>query len=388
MEERKVDSVSPVNKKSNRTILIIALVSFVSGILGGGFFDRVLLPFVEATFKDNKMVNISDKTEKITVEENSATIDVAKNVSPSVVTIIGKRNVLDFFGDVQEEEGSGTGFVLTSDGMILTNKHVVADEDASYTVITSEGKDYKAKVLSRDPSYDLAVLKIEAQDLKVVDLGDSDDLEVGQRVVAIGNALGEFQNSVTAGVISGKGRPIVASDGLGGEGETLEGLLQTDAAINPGNSGGPLLDLTGKVIGINTAVAEAENIGFAIPINIAKPAIDSAIKTGKIIRPMIGVRYVAVTKDIASLYDLPVNKGAMLYSSSYSSPAVVSGSPADKAGLREDDIITKIGDYDIDETQSLSSVIQNYEPGDKIDIIYYREGKEQKTSLVISKVTG
>ncbi len=376
-----------MEKISKKWIVGIVLLSFLSGMIGGGVFNKLLMPYLEKWLGKSNQVVINDKVEKITVEENSVTIDVVKKVSPSVVTIVGTANVLDFFGDISKKQGKGTGFVLTGDGLILTNKHVVSDKNANYKVITTDGKDYDAKVLTTDPSYDLAIVKIDAKNLKVVDLGDSDELEVGQRVVAIGNALGEFENTVTAGVISAKGRPIVASDSTGEEREALEGLLQTDAAINPGNSGGPLLNLKGQVIGINTAVANAENIGFAIPVNIAKPAIDSAIKTGKIIRPMIGVRYILITKDIAALNDLPVDKGAWLYSGSQLKPAVLPDSPAAKAGLKEGDIITKVADTEVDKSHGLSQLMQKYNPGDEIEITYLREGKENKVKVKLSKVS-
>jgi serine protease Do len=394
-EIKKVDTLTTqVDKKepplkTKKTLIFYVALSFIFGILCGGFYDNILMPFVESVFKNNGNVTISDKVEKITVEENSAVIDVVEKLNPSVVTIISKSEVYDFFGGQQEQTGAGTGFVITEDGMILTNKHVVSEKDANFTVITSDGKDYKAKVLSLDPLYDLAILKIEAKDLKVVDLGNSDDLKVGQRVVAIGNALGEFENSVTAGVISGKGRPLVATDSSGAGSEVLEDLLQTDAAINPGNSGGPLIDLTGKVIGINTAVASsAENIGFAIPINIAKPAIDSAMKTGKITRPVFGIYYLAITKDIASAYDLSVRDGIYVYSGSPKIRSVKSGGPADNAGIKEKDIITYIDGIKIDAKHSFVSIIQKYKPGDEVEVTFLRGSSELKVKVKLAEVSG
>src|SRR3990167_6977380 len=212
------------------------------------------------------------KTEKFVLEESSKVSDTADHVSPAVVSISSTRNAVDFFGRQFQQEGGGTGFIITSDGLIVTNKHVVSDENATYTVFTSDGKEFEAKILAHDPLNDLAVVKIEATGLPVVELGDSDQIKVGQFVVAIGNALGEFSNTVTLGVISAKDRQITA--GGGGIAESLSGLLQTDAAINPGNSGGPLVNLAGQVVGINTAIAgNAESIGFAIPINVVKKEI-------------------------------------------------------------------------------------------------------------------
>lgn len=372
-------------KISKKWIIAIVFISFFSGLLGGGAFNKIMMPFLLKELGKSDNIAIKGNVQEVTVEENSAVIEAVKKVSPSVVTIVGQASVLDFFGDISQKKGVGTGFVLTADGLILTNKHVVSDKNAQYTVITSDGKDYDAKVLSTDPSYDLAIIKIDATNLKVVELGDSDELQIGQRVIAIGNALGEFDNTVTTGVISAKERPITASDSSGLGQEILEGMLQTDAAINPGNSGGPLLNIEGQVIGINTAVANAENIGFALPINIAKPAKDSAIKTGKIIRPMIGVRYISITKDFAALNDLPTDKGAWLYSGSSSKPAVIPGGPAAKAGLKDGDIIKKIGDQEIDKSHGLSIVLQKYNPGDEVEVTYLRDGKENKAKVKLSE---
>ncbi len=372
---------------SRKWIIFIVIISFISGIIGGGVFDKILMPYIKKYLSKDSNVSINENVEKITVQEDSKVIDVSKKVSPSVVSIVASTNIIDFFGDVSKQEGRGTGFILTSDGIILTNKHVASNKNADYTVFTSDGKDYKAKVLTTDPLYDLAIIKIDAKDLKVVDLGDSEDLAVGQRVVAIGNALGEFDNTVTTGVISAKGRPLVASDSSGNGQELLEGLLQTDAAINPGNSGGPLVNLEGQVIGINTAMANAENIGFAIPINFAKPAIDSALKTGKIVRPVMGVRYISITKDVAALNDLPRDKGAWLNTGSKGSPAIVPGGPADKAGLKEGDIIVKVGGQEIDKSHGLAMVIQNYKPGDQVEVAYLRDGQENKTKVTLSQVS-
>lgn len=373
------------NNKNNKFIISIFIISFFAGILGGGVFERVLMPILKQQLGKSDSIVIGDKIEKVTVEENSAVIDVVKKSSSTVVTIVGTRNVFDFFGDVSQKKGEGTGFILTADGLIMTNKHVVEDTNAQYKVITAEGKDYDAKIVSIDPSYDIAIIKIEAKNLSVAEMGDSDELQVGQKVVAIGNALGEFENTVTTGVISAKGRPISASDSAGGGQEVLEGLLQTDAAINPGNSGGPLLNLSGQVIGINTAVANAENIGFAIPINIAKPAIDSTLKSGRIIRPMMGIRYISITRDLAALNDLPVNKGAWLYAGA-NTKAILPGGPAFKAGLKDGDIITKFGGQEIDKSHGLAALIQKYKPGDEVDIVYLRDNKESNTKVLLSEL--
>ncbi len=311
---------------------------------------------------------------------------------PSVVSIISTTDVYDFFGGKTTKQSEGTGFVLTRDGYILTNKHVVSDSNARYTVITSKGESYPAKVVAKDPFNDLAAIKIKASNLKEVKIGNVNDLKVGQRVIAIGNALGEFQNSVTAGIVSGKGRALAVSDALGAAQERLENVIQTDAAINQGNSGGPLINLDGQVVGINTAmVSGGQTIGFALPINIIYPVdtfINNLKEKGKIIRPMIGVSYIPVTKELASLNELPVNYGALIYKGEGLGSAVVSGGPADKAGIKEGDIIIKVNDEKIDENQSLSLLIQKYQPGDEIELTVLRDKKEFKVKLKLVEYKG
>jgi Trypsin-like serine proteases, typically periplasmic, contain C-terminal PDZ domain len=231
-------------------------------------------------------------------------------------------------GTEKQEIGGGTGFIVSSDGLILTNKHVVSDKNASYTVYLNTGEKYEAKVLAVDPIDDIALIKIEAHNLPTLTLGDSDGIKVGQTVIAIGNALGEFRNTVSVGVVSGLSRSITASDASGNT-ETIDNVIQTDAAINLGNSGGPLINLKGEVIGINTAIASgAENIGFAIPINRAKKAIESYQKFGKITAPYIGIRYILINSAIQKQNNLPVDYGAWINAGSSKEPAVISNSPA------------------------------------------------------------
>ena len=345
----------------------------------GGFLVGYFLPG-----KESKQAAISSitggTTEKINILESSAVIDTVKKVGPSVVSIITTANVYDFFGETTTQKGGGTGFIITSDGKILTNKHVI-DGAKELNVVTREGKSYPAKVEATDTINDIAIISIDAKNLPVVDLGDSDSLEVGQNVVAIGNALGEFQNTVTTGVISAKGRTLTA------ENERLDNMLQTDAAINPGNSGGTLCNLKGQVVGINTAMAgNAENIGFAIPINTAKSAIDSFKSTGKIIRPQIGIRYIPVTKEIATINNLSVDHGALIINGkNYNEPGIVSGGPADKVGLKVGDIITAVNDQKIDENNPLSAILQKYKPGDTIEATYQRGDKEAKVKITLSE---
>ncbi len=320
------------------------------------------------------------------IEENSAVIDAVAVVNPSVVSITLTRNVRDYFGQVYEEEGGGTGFIITSDGLILTNKHVVNDSSAEYTVITSDGVSYDAKLMALDPMNDLAIVKIDADGLPVLNLGDSDNLKIGQRVIAIGNALNEYQNTVTTGVVSAVDRTILAGDGYGNN-EQLENMIQTDAAINPGNSGGPLVDLDGSVVGINTAIdLDATSIGFAIPINQAKSAIESYIENGVISRPRLGIRYLPLTPEFAALNQLDVKYGALIYSEGVGELAVIPGSPADKADLKVNDIIVAIDGKKIDEKHSLAGLLQNYSPGDTIEVEYYRKGEVSKVSILLDEM--
>lgn len=282
--------------------------------------------------------------------------------------------------------GSGSGFFVSTDGLIVTNKHVVADEQAEYTVIASGGKEYPATVLARDPNNDIAVLKIEGNDFPALTLGDSDQLRVGQTVVAIGNPLGEFANSVTSGIISGLKRNVSAGSRLG-DSERLSGIIQTDAAINPGNSGGPLFDLSGGVVGVNVAVAQgAENIGFALPINSVKRAIEQVRTTGKISVPYIGVRYVLLDETIQKENALPYDYGALiLRGQTITDFAVIPGSPADKAGLAENDIILEIDGEKIDADHPLGTVIGKHDVGDELTLKIWRKGEEKEVKLILEE---
>jgi len=280
--------------------------------------------------------------------------------------------------------GGGSGFIISSDGLILTNKHVVSDTGASYSVLTNDGKTYTAKVLARDPSQDLAVLKISASGLPTVTLGDSNSLQLGQTAIAIGNALGQFSNTVSVGVVSGLARTVTAQTPDTGAQETISGVIQTDAAINPGNSGGPLLNLQGQVIGIDTAIASgAENIGFAIPIDQAKHDITSVQATGQIQAPFLGVRYIPITPDLAKSQNLPVTSGALVRGSSDGS-AVAANSPAAKAGVQAEDIIEKINSQTIDATHDLANIINQYTVGDTITLTINRSGKEIALRLTLA----
>lgn len=378
------------SKIKGALILIIILFILASFALGGVVLDRLynFKGFDAILKRTGQSVNTNVLNQKV-VNEESVVIDVADNVSPSVVTVsiqTPQRRVLDFspFGGFQQRvEGGtpqdiGTGFVISKDGLIVTNKHVVSD-NGSYKVITKDNKEYEVKQINRDPSNDIAILKIDANDLKPVELGDSTNLKVGQFVVAIGTALGEFRHTVTTGVISGLGRGITAGSAFEGYVEKLDDVIQTDAAINPGNSGGPLLNSAGQVIGINVAVASgAQNIGFAIPVNVVKDALDQFNKTGKFTaKAYLGVEYQMISKQSAITNEVP--QGAYVVS-------VVSGSPAEQVGVKVDDIITKIGgDKVADQTNGLSDLIKKYKPGDQVDIEIFRGNSTRIIKATLSE---
>lgn len=362
--------------KKRAAFLIVA--SFVVGILGGILGANLS----NGNLSLNNLGTPGNKTYKVT--EQSGVIDVVKKVSPAVVSITSEGSVQGLFGSVQKTQSAGTGFIVDANGLIVTNKHVVSDLNASYTVFTSDGKKYKAEVKARDSLNDLAFVKIDAKNLPVAELGDSDKLQVGQTVVAIGNALGQYQNTVTTGVVSGIGRQISAGNSSGSSQESLDNVIQTDAAINPGNSGGPLVNIGGQVIGINTAIdQQGQLIGFAIPINTIKKQIASVEATGKIVRPTLGVRYIPITKDLAANNDLKSDKGALVYGGN--DLGVVPGSAADKAGVKEGDIILKMGNDEIDQNHGITDLLQKYSPGDKITLTILRDGKQQKIEVTLGK---
>lgn len=399
-------------EKGIKIVLLIMLIVFISSISGAvfGFLAGNLSDFsVFQKLGIKKEVN-SDKDEvksrEIVLESESAVIDVVEKNSPAVISIVVTKDVpkyrsffdgYDWFfnpfesqprlnGDEQgtekQEIGGGTGFFVSSDGMIVTNKHVVSDADADYTVLTDDGAEYAATVLARHPVFDIAVLKIEGQDFPVVELGDSDNLKVGQFTIAIGNSLGEFANSVSLGIVSGLGRSIVASSGFG-ESERLSNIIQTDAAINPGNSGGPLLDLSGRVIGVNVAVANgAQNIGFAIPISRVKKIIEEVKNTGKITIPYIGVRYIPLDEEIQKANNLPYDYGVIvLRGERMTDFAVIPGSPADKAGIVENDIILEIDGKKIDDKNELSEIVSQYSIGDEVTLKIWHKGEEKEVVI-------
>jgi serine protease Do len=379
-----------------KTVLIL-FATLALGIFIGGteinFFKNV----------EEKIEQIEEKREEKKgyepfLEHEKAVISVVENNAPAVVSIVATKyveyidySVSDFFFLVPEvrerlQEEQGTGFIIQEDGVILTNKHVVADEKAKYTVFLSTGEKFDADVLARDPVQDLAVLKINGENLPTVTIGDSDTVRVGQTAIAIGNALGEFQNTVSVGIISGIGRRIIARGGY--TAEVMDDVLQTDAAINFGNSGGPLLNLKGEVIGINTAtMISAEGIGFAIPINKAKRAIDGALEEGKIVYPFLGVRYIIIDKKIKEEENLKVDYGALVVSGADREVAVTPNSAAEKAGIKEGDIILEINKEKITLKNTLAQIITKYNPQDKIELKLLREEKEMIIEVVLGEIS-
>ena len=325
-------------------------------------------------------------TEKRSVvsQQGEVVADVAEGVSPSVVSILTESQASLGLRSYTQQS-AGTGIIISTDGYILTNKHVV-EGASSVNIVLSDGTSYEGvQVVGTDPANDIAFLKIkDAKGLKPAVIGDSSQVEVGENVIAIGNALGQYQTSVTSGIISGLGRPLVAGSEAGGDLERLSNLLQTDAAINPGNSGGPLVNMSGEVIGINTAIdQDAQGIGFAIPINDAKGLIQSVTKNGSVDRAFLGVAHIMLTSDIAKRYKLSVTNGA--YVTNEDGEAVTAGSPASKAGLNEGDIITKVDGKNLNASNPLLSAISAHAPGDQIKISYLRDGKEQTADVTLAK---
>ncbi|HET8786765.1 MAG TPA: trypsin-like peptidase domain-containing protein, partial [Candidatus Limnocylindrales bacterium] len=308
----------------------------------------------------------------VTIDESSATIDVAAKASPAVVRIRVNGSV-DTSQGIIPETGVGSGFIYDSHGWILTNRHVIEGSDR-LVVELNDGRVFQGRVYGIDTLTDLAIVKIDATDLPVASLGRSSELKVGQLVVAIGSPLGTYTNSVTSGIVSAKGRQI-ATDGN----QNLNNLIQTDAAINPGNSGGPLLDAGANVVGINTAIAADSNgIGFAIPIDIARPIMDQAVAGKELARPYMGVVYRSIDRQFADANNLPVKEGALIQPSAAgasTAPAVVPGSPADQAGIREGDIITKVNDQTIDTDHPLDATLSLYAPGDTVTVTILRDGQ-------------
>lgn len=407
--ERASKSVAKKNIRKNSSIRIFVIVAVISSFFGflGGSLVGGYLYYTQEPFKIFERETVREITEKEYIPQSTQEekiINVVKNASPAVVSIIITKDVPiierffeepleDFFGQPpfsfqvpqfrergteKREVGGGSGFFISADGMLVTNRHVVLEDDVDYTVFTTEGESYPATVLARDPVQDLAILQIQS-DGKIfpfVELGNSDSLEIGQTVIAIGNALGEFRNTVSVGVISGLGRTITASDGSGTFVETIEDVVQTDAAINRGNSGGPLLNLAGEVIGVNTAtVLQAQNIGFAIPSNRAERDVKQVKEIGRIVYPFLGIQYSLITQGLKEEQNLPVEDGAFI-------STIMPDSAAQAAGLQVNDIILEFNKEKITIENSLAKILQKYNAGDIVSLTVLRDG-----SIIFLSVT-
>ncbi len=376
--------------------LFLIFAALLGGAAGGSVMVRYLYKTNPPQAEQKQVV------EKQVYVEDSKVIDTVKDVSPSVVSIVISKDLPlykerifnfndPFFGNQTQKVGGGSGFIVTADGLVITNRHVIDDREAEYTVIMNNGTEYKAEVVSSDTINDVAMLRIkndkgETPDgLPVVELGDSDKIEVGQRVIAIGNALAEYQNTVTTGVVSAKGRSITA--GSINSTESLVNLIQTDAAINPGNSGGPLVNLDGEVIGVNTAVAyNAQGIGFAIPINDLKPLIESVKVNGKIVRPYLGVRFMMLDAEKAKELKLDVEGGALLTGDEAKGEfAVIPGSPADIAGLKMKDVVMEVDGEKVAMEKPLHVIVSKKSPGDEITLKIWRSGETMEVKVTLAE---
>ncbi len=378
-------------KSKKRRSQAVALLFFVAALLassGGG-------AWLEHHYDTANSADDVGSQQKIVTSRSRLISQIAKSVGPSVVSVdvnisadASSSDGFDPFGfsAPQQEQAAGTGVIISDSGIVMTNRHVVPTGTTSVRITLSDGTELRdVSVIGRtndNDSLDIAFLKIndlQGHKLKPATIGDSATVQVGDDVVAIGNALGQFQNTVTSGIISGYGRSVQAGDGSNSTAsENLDNLFQTDAAINPGNSGGPLVNLSNQVIGINTAVAgDAQNIGFAIPINDVGGLIKQVIKNGKFSRPYLGVRYVPLTADLAKAYHLSVENGAFVAPSSgaASNPSVLPDSPADHAGLQTNDVITQVDGINVDQTHSLTSLLSPHQPGDRLGLTIVRGSK-------------
>lgn len=402
------------------TSLVVLLLILLIGLgLVWSFRVKLFGYLAQEYVKEAQNINNQDDakaTEKILetqtiFSQESFVVGAVKKANPAVISIIISKEVpkyeidpnqpQDPFGGLfpgfsfnipqyrqngteKKQIGGGSGFFVSSDGLIVTNKHVVDQKDVEYTVFTNNGKKHIARVVARDPVLDIALIKIEGTGFPSLSLGNSDTLEIGQSVIAIGNALAEYRNTVSVGVISGLARSITAGTGSGTT-EVLDHVIQTDAAINPGNSGGPLLDLSGKVIGVNVAIAQgSQNIGFALPINSVKSVIESVKNTGKIVRPYLGLRYVAITADIKEKNNLTVDYGVLVKAGATAAElAVIPGSPADKAGIVENDIILEVDGVKLDDKTSLASVIRGKSIGQVINMKILHRGVEKNVAVTL-----
>ncbi len=392
----KLNSLPSPKQWSRRTLIIVVFLVTLFGGYAGAWIEN------NHPLDGSVKFSGTNNQQKIVTSDSKLISQIAKTVGPSAVSvnvnIAASSNSGGFglfgFNQPEQEQAAGTGIIISSKGLVLTNRHVVPEGTTSVSVTLNNGVELKdVSVIGRtnsNDSLDIAVLKINntnGQKLTAAELGDSSKVQIGDSVVAIGNALGQFQNTVTSGIISGYGRSVQASDGSGTSSENLDDLFQTDAAINEGNSGGPLVNLNGQVIGVNVATAgNAQNIGFAIPISDIKGLIDQVEQTGKFSRPFLGVRYIPLTSDVANEYNLNVIYGAFVApSSDPNSPSIVPSSPADSAGLKVNDVITAVNGTKIDQQHDLTGLLDLYQPGDKVTLTILRGNDTKQISVTLSK---
>lgn len=371
-----------------RTAAVLA-ISLIAGF-GAGWVGA-------SSYYNSRDENNNSAQQRYISNESELISSIAKDVGQSVVSIDvesqTQRNDIFGFSTPSTQRSAGTGFIVDSQGVIVTNRHVIPEGSPDVSITTADGTRFTGvKVLGRtaeNSPLDVAFLKIEdlkGKKLTAVKLGDSAQMEVGDRVIAIGNALGQFKNTVTSGILSGYGRDVTASGGSAGSQENLSDLFQTDAAINEGNSGGPLVNISGEVIGVNTAVASgAQNIGFSIPINDIKGLIDGVLKTGQLKQPYLGVRYVSLTPDLAYQYNLDTERGAYILPSEAGN-SILQDSPAQKAGLKEKDIIVKVNDINIDDKTSLTNALARFKVGDSVTLGIVRDDKSLTLKAVLEAV--
>jgi S1-C subfamily serine protease len=347
-------------------------IALAAGIVSGSLSGLAVANLVDGDQRAAATLPPGQNVSQEVLDETSAVIKAVASVAPSVVTIVSSQST--------GGQGTGSGFIFDPDGWILTNRHVVAGA-SSLTVTLADSRVFDATLIGVDTLTDLAIIKIDATDLPTAPIGASSALEVGQLAIAIGYPLGEYRDTVTTGVVSGLGRQIRASDGT--TSEDLNHLIQTDAAINPGNSGGPLVNSVGQVIGINTAVAtSAQGIGFAIPIDFAKPIMALALSGQELARPWVGVYYTMITKQVAADLDLPVEEGALI-DTGPTGVAVIPGSPADGAGLQAGDIVTALGGRAVEEDHDLATLLLPYRPGDVVALTVLRGGEEIEVDVTL-----
>ena len=422
----------PIKNELKHLIATTVIISMILGGVAGAVAGTVtwtILSRSTSLLQPATTESTATPTAKVTaqaglvseVSEEKQTVKVVQGSLPAVVSVIATQELQnlpqsqfynDFFfnpfGDTpfgqtpqnqdqsptpqqpeKRQVSAGSGFIVDRSGLVITNKHVVSNTKADYSIVLSTGKTYPAEVIDRDSVQDLAILRIkpvseEALDFPTISLGNSESVQIGQTVIAIGNTLGEYQNTVTRGIVSGINRTLTAG-GVGIGSELIEGAIQTDAAISSGNSGGPLLNLKGEVIGVNTAVSyEGENIGFALSVDQVKLIIDSVKQYGKIVRPFLGVRYILLNEDVAKKNNMKLTEGALVVrGETREELAVIPGSPADKAGIKENDIILEIDGRKITTEQSLQSLLLHYKSGAKVTIKISRAGEIFEKEVVL-----